>query len=163
MENKEKEKVRIFRYKLSDEITHEIDRFSKIHKQDDRKTFKEAWNLWTEENEALLSMEVRRLTESQYEGDVVQKIFTSARYYYRKKGTEKKTPKERTTYTKIARDVLQEMDSHIEEGLKSPHFKPSDGFADYKDKTTMSMTKEEERKMKKTYKNRYFMMLKSNQ
>lgn len=157
MENKENN--RIFRYKLSLEIANEVDNFSKIHKQDDRKTFKEAWKTWTEANEELLTMEVRRLTENNYEGDVLQKIFTSARYYYRKKGTEKKAPKERQTYTKVPRDILQKMDTHIEEGMKSPDYKPSIGFADYWDKVETNKTKEEERKMKKTYKNRYYIMV----
>jgi hypothetical protein len=146
----------IFRYKLSDEMMQEIDGFSKIHKQDDRHTFKEAWKTWMEENEELLSTETRRLMESKYEGDIIQKIFTSARYYYRKKGTEKKAPKERKLYTKVPREVTQQMDTHIAEGLKSSGFKPSHGFADYWEKTE---TKEEEKKMKKIYKNRYFMMI----
>jgi len=158
MENKANNNIRIFRYKLSEEIANEIDTFSKIHKQDDRKTFKEAWKTWTEANEELLSIEVRRLTESKYEGDILQKIFTSARYYYRKKGTVKKAPKERQTYTKVSRDILQQMDAHIEEGMKSPDYKPSVGFVDYWNKLE-NKTKEEEGKMKKTYKNRYYMMV----
>jgi len=158
MENKENN--RIFRYKLTEEIANEIDTFSKIHKNDDRKTFKEAWKTWTEANEDLLTIEVRRLTESHYEGDVLQKLFTSARYYYRKKGTEKKTPKERQTYTKVSPDILQQMDLHIGEGMKSLDYKPSIGFTDYWEKVEENKkTKEEERKMKKTYKNRYYIMI----
>ena len=83
----------IYRYKFADDVCAELDRFSKVHQYDDRVTFKEAWTEWTNDSEDLISAEVRRLTNLGYEGDVVDKMYKSARYYYRKKSTVKKALK----------------------------------------------------------------------
>ena len=85
--------VNIFRYKFCEDFTKPLYQFSKIHQYDHRKDFKEAWNIWIEENEDLVNKEVRRLTELDYKGDILDKMFKSARYYFRKKSTEKKNQK----------------------------------------------------------------------
>ena len=76
---------KIFRFKFTDEFMEDLYKFSKIHQYDHRKEFKEAWLLWIDDNAELVSDEIERLTRLNYEGDVIDKMFKSARYYFRKK------------------------------------------------------------------------------
>ena len=163
--------VNIFRYKFSNDFTQPLYQFSKIHQYDHRKDFKEAWNIWVEENEDLVNKEVRRLTELDYKGDILDKMFKSARYYFRKKSTEKKEPQKRRVYVGIQSELLSAMDKHISSNKKNEDYKPSNGFDDfckqYIDLLKVEVTnlcksgikdsEEIKNKIKKTYKNRYFM------
>jgi hypothetical protein len=165
--------VNIFRYKFTDEFTGELFKFSKIHQYDHRKDFKEAWNIWTEDNDDIVSEEVRRLTNLGYDGDILDKMFKSARYYFRKKSTEKKEPLKRRDYISIQRDLLDAMDDHIKSKINTDDYKPSDGFDEFC-KANIDLLKEEvnilcrngftnsveiKNKIKKTYKNRYFLII----
>jgi hypothetical protein len=165
--------VNIFRYKFTDEFTGELFKFSKIHQYDHRKDFKEAWNIWTEDNDDIVSEEVRRLTNLRYDGDILDKMFKSARYYFRKKSTEKKEPLKRRDYISIQRDLLDAMDDHIKSKINADDYKPSDGFDEFC-KANIDLLKEEvnilcrngftnsveiKNKIKKTYKNRYFLII----
>jgi len=85
--------VSIFRFKFSDCFVNELYKFSKIHQYDHRKDFKSAWDTWLEENEELVNEETQRLSRLGYDGDAEDKMFKSARYYFRKKSTEKKNHK----------------------------------------------------------------------
>ena len=105
--------VSIYRYKFTDDFTQELYKFSKIHQYDHRKDFKDAWQIWTEENENLVDGEVRRLTNLGYDGDVLDKMFKSARYYFRKKDTDKKEPQKRRVYVGVQKELLEAMDEHI--------------------------------------------------
>lgn len=161
----------IYRYKFADDVCAELDRFSKVHQYDDRKTFKEAWSEWTMDNDDLVTPEVQRLTNLGYEGDILDKMFKSARYYYRKKSTEKKTPTKRRNYVGVQKELLEAMDQYIQDNAS----KPAVGFVDFC-KNHMDLLKTEvdilrangiterqeiQNKIKKTYKNRYFMQIKS--
>ena len=165
--------VNIFRYKFTDEFTGELFKFSKIHQYDHRKDFKEAWNIWTEDNDDIVSEEIRRLTNLAYDGDILDKMFKSARYYFRKKSTEKKEPLKRRDYISIQRDLLDAMDDHIKSKINDDDYKPSDGFDEFC-KANIDLLKEEvnilcrngftnsveiKNKIKKTYKNRYFLII----
>ena len=165
--------VVIYRFKFTEEFMEYLYNFAKIHQYDDRKDFKEAWNVWTEENENLIDQEMRRLLNLGYEGDVLDKMFKSARYYFRKKSTEKKEPRQRRQYISVNRDLLDTMDSHIEDNIYDANYQPKTGFIKFcKDnetllKETISKIFEQgikdseliEDKIKKTYKNRYFMLI----
>ena len=70
----------IYRFKFTEEFMEDLYKFSKIHQYDDRKDFKEAWKVWTKENENIINDEMRRLLNLGYEGDVLDKMFKSARY-----------------------------------------------------------------------------------
>ena len=72
----------IFRYKFSDDFIGELFKFSKIHQYDHRADFKEAWKIWLDDNQDMVTTESRRMTKSGYGGDVMDKMFKSARYYY---------------------------------------------------------------------------------
>jgi hypothetical protein len=165
--------INIYRYKFTDDFTNELYKFSKIHQYDHRKDFKEAWAIWIEENEEIIISEVRRLTELGYDGNVIDKMFTSARYYFRKKSTEKKEPKERRAYISVSKKLLDAIDLHLKNVINNADFKPSNGF-DMFCKKNIGLLKEEvtqlckngftdseeiKNKIKKTYKNRYFILI----
>uniref|UniRef100_A0A6C0K470 Uncharacterized protein n=1 Tax=viral metagenome TaxID=1070528 RepID=A0A6C0K470_9ZZZZ len=162
----------IYRFKFTQNFMDELYKFSKIHQYDDRKSFKEAWETWTDEQEELIEDEISRLDKLGYDGDVPDKMFKSARYYFRKKGTSKPEPKERKKYVGVHKDLLDAMDLHIFNGRNSPDYKPSDGFVDFCKTNTKDLKDEIARllennldsseimsKIKKTYKNRYFISI----
>ena len=162
----------IYRYKFTEEFMEELYKFSKIHQYDDRKDFKEAWKIWTEDNDEIIDIEMRRILNLGYEGDVLNKMFKSARYYFRKKSSEKKEPKQRRQYISVNRELLDAMDNHIEKKIFDKDYQPKTGFIEFcKDnekilKETIAKIFEQgikdseliENKIKKTYKNRYFML-----
>jgi len=161
---------KVFRYKFAADIVEDLNRFAVVHKDDDRHAFKDAWTLWTTNNKDAIEAEVARLRELGFVGDVEDKMFKSARYYFRKKGTEKKAPVVRRDYVSLPKSLLCEMDRHIINNLCMDDFKPSNSF----DKFCMNkdmlrepvlylhangMNIDEIReKIKKTYKNRYFVL-----
>jgi hypothetical protein len=171
---RENNNINIFRYKFTEDFTNELYKFSKIHQYDHRNDFKEAWNIWTEENEDLVDDEIRRLSNLGYDGDILDKMFKSARYYFRKKSTEKKEPQKRRVYVGVQKELLESMDKHITNNINDKEYKPSEGFTIFCKENTETLQKEVSRlckcgltdhieiknKIKKTYKNRYFMLVK---
>ena len=172
-EIKEINKNLIYRYKFTDDFTSELFKFSKIHQYDHRKDFKEAWNQWLEANNEIVSNEERHLTNHGYEGNILDKMFKSARYYFRNKSTEKKAPAKRRDYMGVQKDLLSFMDEHIKSNINRDNYKPSDGFDEFC-KNHIDLIKEEvnilckngitdsteiKNKIKKTYKNRYFLFI----
>ena len=101
-------------------------------------------------------------------------MFKSARYYFRKKSTEKKEPIERRIYVSVQKDLLDAIDEHINSQIKNENYKPSQGFDEFC-KNNIDLLKNEvnilckngltdsneiKKKIKKTYKNRYFLIIK---
>jgi hypothetical protein len=165
--------IGIYRYKFTNEFTNELYKFSKIHQYDHRKDFKEAWEIWIDENSDLIEDETTRLIHLGYEGDILDKMFKSARYYFRKKSTEKKAPAKRRIYVGSQKELLEAMDGHIKSSILAGDFKPSDGFDEFC-KQNVEILKEQvnqfirsgisdsndiKTKIKKTYKNRYFLVI----
>jgi len=162
----------IYRYKFTEEFMEELYKFSKIHQYDDRKDFKEAWKNWTEDNNEIIDVEMRRLLNLGYEGDVLNKMFKSARYYFRKKSEEKKEAKQRRQYISVNKELLDAIDNHIEKKIFDADYQPKTGFIQFC-KDNENILKESivkifeqgikdsqliEDKIKKTYKNRYFIL-----
>jgi len=172
-ENRVSINANIYRYKFTQDFMDELHKFSKIHQYDDRKAFKEAWESWVAENDELVQDEMERLENLKYDGDILDKMFKSARYYFRKKGTAKSEPKSRRQYLSVQKEMLDAMDEHILKKKREPDYKPSDGFSDFCN-THLDLLKEEvvrlvvehqindvnviKDKVKKTYKNRYFIL-----
>ena len=171
--NNEEVVVNIYRYKFTEDFMHELFTFSKVHQYDHRKDFKEAWSVWIDTNENAVNEEVIRLTQLGYEGNILDKMFKSARYYFRKKSTEKKAPAPRREYVGVRKDLLEAIDSHINLHIASANYKPSDGYNDFcnsnleliKDeinhlcRSGFTNSEEIKQKIKKTYKNRYFLVI----
>lgn len=166
----------IYRFKFTEDFMEELYKFSKIHQYDERKDFKEAWKIWVEENEDIINEETLRLNNLGYTGDIIDKMFKSARYYFRKKSSEKKEPKQRRPYVSVTRELLIAMDNHIQKNIFNQDYQPKTGFILFcKDneivlKESLAKILEQgikdseliQEKIKKTYKNRYFMLTQNN-
>jgi hypothetical protein len=162
----------IFRFKFTEEFMEDLYKFAKIHQYDHRKDFKEAWQIWLEENEDIVQEEADRMHYLRYDGDVLDKMFKSARYYFRKKSPIKAEPKQRRQYISVSHELLEAMDMHIRTNIGSNDYQPKTGFIDFYEvnkrlimQTFKSFFEQNikdsefiQTKLKKTYKNRYFML-----
>lgn len=107
-----------YRFNLSKDLIDELTYFSQMHRFDDRKTFKESWIKWkeNEENRILLDLETNRLIREGYDGNIEDKIFKSIRYYIKKKienDINKTAPKKRKQYELLSEKFLETIDEHI--------------------------------------------------
>lgn len=167
--------VNIFRYNFDDNIMDELTTFAKIHQHDDRKTYKEAWKLWLETNKEFVDVEKTRLLVLGYKGDVIDKMYKAARYYFRKKSNVKPDPKNRRKYISMEYELISAMDKHILRNIYNPNYTPSSGYSDfchihldiirseiYRLLDIGISTEDISVKFKKTYKNRYFIITRNN-
>ena len=162
----------IYRFKFTEEFMVELYNFAKIHQYDHRKDFKEAWTKWADENAGIISNETERLIALGYkaEENIDTKMFKSARYYFRKKSPVKPEPKQRRQYISVDHDLLMAMDRHI----INTDSKPEAAFIIFC-KENESVLRQSvaqicaqgindvqqiQSKIKKTYKNRYFLLVK---
>jgi hypothetical protein len=165
--------AQIYRFKFTEAFMIDLNKFAKIHQYDHRKDFKEAWEIWVEENDDIVQEEVDRLNNLGYDGDILDKMFKSARYYFRKKSPIKAEPQVRRQYISVSHDLLNAMDAHIRSIIRSDGFQPKSGFVsfclnnDQVVKATITQIFNQgindgeliQKKLKKTYKNRYFMLI----
>ena len=170
-----KKKINVYRFKFTDKVTETITKFAKIHQFDDRHDYKEAWNEWLEENEDLVNDETKRLQELGYDKDVKDKMFKSGRYYFRKKTGNTTTPVKRRDYITIDHTIIIAMDKHIIENLNKDGYTPAKGYDMFCEENTDLLSREIVQlvktsaidakqladKIKKTYKNRYFIVSRS--
>jgi hypothetical protein len=161
--------LNIYRYNLSEDLSKKILAFSKLYEFEERNDYKEKWELWCEENNDLILLESERLTQLGYEGKILDKMFRASRYYFRKKKLEKNIPKKRERYISLSKQLLQNIDTYINENIKLV-IKPKDMFIQFceiydeliketiKELNEKGFTDREEIdcKIKKTFKNRYF-------
>ena len=168
--------VKTYRYKFSENVVKSLFEFSKLHQFEKRKDYKESWEAWTKQNDELISTESRRLLIDGYNGDVIDKMYKSARYYFRTKPTAKVEPKKRRKYTACSRDFIDNMDEFITKGYKeNKDFKPSEKYSTFCEQNKEDLLKEKNRikaedklednevldKIKKLFKNRYFQLIKN--
>ena len=181
METIQKDEITLktFRFTFGKEFTEELSRFSKVHQYDDRKSFKEAWTIWIKDTDisSLINDEVKRLTNEGFLGDIMDKMYKSGRYYYRKKSEEEKTPRERKEYIGFSKDILADMDKDIQDQLDNKlvvDISPSEAFDNYCENHKMTIVEELKRenpdinswkrddvekmtnRFKKAYKNRFY-------
>jgi len=167
----ETQKCKTLRFKFSDDFVDQLNNFSQIHKHDDSKTFKEAWEKWSEVNKNMINDEINILNTNGYVGNIREKMYKSARYYYKNKSNKKETPKDRRNYTSFSREIIANMDEHIETQLENRDYTPANGFENFGKFLTDEMMEQieifkksndadsnfVEEKLKKTYKNRYYL------
>lgn len=158
-----------YRFKLDPNMINIISDFAQIHQYDDRHDFKEHWKQFTETHETEINTEITRLQQMGYDGNVVNKMFVSARYYFKnkKEKEEEDTHKERKEYIIISKHILNLMDDLIN---NNKSVKPSILFDTFADKYKESIDREVlqlqhimnmndiNKKLKKTFKNRYFII-----
>ena len=168
----------IYRYKLTEDVMSMITKYSKIHEYDDRVTYKEAWNIWFDDNQEILNGEINRLVDLGYKGCVKDKMYKAGRYYFRKKNVNKekgkliKEKQKRRSYISMDLTILDAMDEHISHSMRNSDFTPANGYNEFC-KEHVDLLKNVIRvicegnkitaddiicKIKKTYKNRYFLL-----
>ena len=168
----------IYRFKLANDVVSAITVFAKIHQYDSKQDYKKFWGGWCEENIDLVNMECDRLTDIGYDGDVLDKMYKAGRYYFRKKQlTTVVDPKQRRTYINMNPTVIDSMDAHIKISAFNETFTPANGYDWFCEKHSDILHAEIRRlvvddvnitsgdiisKIKKTYKNRYFIYNKSH-
>lgn len=180
-------KLQTYRFVFSEGFADELYEFAKIHQYDDRKVFKESWKLWLEDKDVVLVVkdEINRLSENGFVGDILDKMYKSARYYYRKKSTQPTIQPERKQYVGFTKEILETMDNHIrllianyatiEDKITISKISPAKGFDaycnEYKHQIIVEATRiysselesisrddieEMTNRFKKTYKNRFY-------
>lgn len=182
MENNSKT---IYRYKLSSEIEILITNFSKLHIYTSRQVFQEKWKEWLEINREGIELEKKRLMDLGYKKNVEEKMYTAARYYFKKKEirneiTEKETREKETNekgtrgYIVLDEKIIKMMDKYITENY-TRDFKPSSSYNNFIELNNDVIEIEIQRlididikklntrdkcrdKIKKTYKNRCFVL-----
>ncbi len=161
----------IYRYEFSSDTLEAISHFAAVHRYDQPVQFKDNWKKWIETQEELITVESRRLRENRYTGDVKDKMYKSARYYFKNKSTEKPPLKERRKYTSLSPQLLTEMDEHIGRAITNS-VRPADGYTSFTTSAKVALDAEMRTllnsnnlsendildKFKKTYKNRYFIV-----
>ena len=165
-----------YRFKFSKGFLEILKEFTRIHKFDDAKVFKEKFEEWKEENIEVINRETSYMINMGYEGDVVNKMYKSARYYFKNKSTEKTKPKKRRQYIGIDVTLKDKMDEFIQEKInKKEVCKPAEAYTEFveMEENTLLLSTEKQRligfgledeavtkKFKKTFKNRYFLKFK---
>ncbi len=168
----------IYRFKFSNELMGSLTEFSNKHRFDDPELFKVYWDRWESQpqNVELINKEKDRLASQGYDGDIHEKMYKTVRYYLKNKSLEKKEPKKRRKYITLDKDFLEKMDDHILEVAIVQDMKPAHAYNNFislssnmrlvdeqikelteKDMTELAATN----KIKKTYKNRYFLQQKN--
>lgn len=105
--------IPVLRFNFTSSIMNELSSFAKIHKHDTRADFKNAWNLWIQNNQQIIHTETLRLQQLGFTGIVIDKMFKSVRYYFRQK-TDAHTPQPtRKKYECIHKPVLSAIDKQI--------------------------------------------------
>ena len=167
--------LNIFRFKFTDAVALQITNFSKVHQYDDRHEYKKNWEEWLEENKELVSNEERRLIGLGYDKCVKDKMFKAGRYYFRKKGFAIAVSVKRRVYISISHAILEAMVAHISNHINDINYTPANGYDCFCETHTNELTIEIQNiikqhsisvtdlasKIKKTYKNRYFIISRS--
>ena len=160
---------KIYRYTFTDDFQKKLIEFTNIHKFDDATIFREYWDEWLVINNNLVLEEIRSLQNKGYTGDAKNKMYKSIRYYYKDKVDKKVEPKKRRVYISLERDILDAMDKHID---KNQTMKPAVAYLSFYNNNSNKQLVEAtltdiiksgldktdaEFKLKKTYKNRFFL------
>lgn len=159
----EKKKPKIFRFKFSIKFLEELKQFSIIHRYDNPKDFKENWETWSKTNTSIIKLEMEYLQNKGYNGDVMEKMYKSARYYFKNKSQKKVEHKKRRVYTRLEEEFLIWMDAHVSRNFNK---KPNEAYLDFiVNSFTLNHINNEKNetdedafalKIKKTYKNRFY-------
>ena len=116
MENQDQNiTLKTYRFILSNEMIEQLSNFAKIHQHDDRKTFKEEWDKWIKNDNItmLINKEIKQLSSNGCNKDIIDKMYKSARYYYRNKSIKEKNTNPRKTYEHTSKEIQEKMNAHI--------------------------------------------------
>tara|TARA_B110000261_G_scaffold74355_2_gene86240 strand:- start:1736 stop:2233 length:498 start_codon:yes stop_codon:yes gene_type:complete len=158
----------IYRFKFSEEFLPTLVEFSTIHQHDKAKVFKEAFEVFTEDNVQEIGLERDKLEKAGYKGNIIEKMYKSARYYFKNKdrSEDNVSHKKRRIYIKQNKEFIDIIDRNLE---SISDLKPSEAFEEFKEQNKQCfedeclrigeyLNKEKTHdKIKKTFKNRYFL------
>jgi hypothetical protein len=173
------------RFLFSEDITELLSEFAKIHHYDERKEYKAAWQEWIAEPDVkdALEAETERIQALGFKGNVIDKMFKSVRYYYRKKNSNQSNEsdtKGSRTYNMLPESTFNKIDEHIKSQIKAnlcindeqiieSKIKPStcfENFCNINKQLFLDMLDGEQpnnqnlnqivERLKKAYKNRYY-------
>jgi hypothetical protein len=166
--------VKIFRFEFSEDFKSELRDFANIHRHDSCEDFKEAWDEWRKEHVDDYDAERERLEALGYSGKFDDKTYTAVRYYFRNRGGNGSRRKEATTrrsYVSLGDDILTKVDEHLRREMTTETFTPAVGYKLFSEEHYYDIEKllsqhgedtpaqkQIEARLKKTYKNRYFLM-----
>jgi hypothetical protein len=120
-------KLCMIKYIFSEEFSKVIHEFSKEHYREPLKIFRESWKLWISNNEIQIKIkeEIEKMRKTNImwtDEEIIQKIYTSARFYYRKKEKkEKKETKENKNtkpYIGFTKEFIRLIDTKIKNKIK---------------------------------------------
>ena len=132
MEQQKKIRIKAIRYNFTPEMMSNIQEFTRIHRFDDRKKYKEEWKCWisTREIQLKVSSEIVRLKGEgcTWEDEVIkEKMYKSSKFYYKKKmETEDERQEEKSDeeekrqekYKGFTKQFLRRIDGYIIEKIK---------------------------------------------
>jgi hypothetical protein len=163
----------VYRFKFAPDFQAVLESFADTHRFDEISVFRESWERWYQMNMSVVNEEEERLKRCGYKSDIKDKIYKSVRYYFKNKSSEKKEVKKRKVYVSLERKFLEDMSRHISEFAAPENYKPAHGYNHFlgSSEYNQRMGEEKERlmeeyqmsecdvekKIKKTYKNRYFL------
>jgi hypothetical protein len=158
----------IYRYTFMKTCTDKLGEFVEIHQHEERLDFKKSWKEWINVNNDLIISETNRLKTDGYEGNVIDKMFISVRFYLKKNLLNKPDidiiKPESLIETKAVKhtsnEIIEIINEHIR--LNILKFSPLNLFNDFniKHKNEL-MNVGDLKKQKKIYKNRYYIIKKS--
>lgn len=159
--------MEIYRHKFAQEISEKIAEFSLEHGGSSLADFKSHWSEFLVTNKDLIEKEASRLQTEGMTANIVEKMFTSARYWHTKKQSKTVKDKNGKSYVTTTRAFLAAIDAHIQK--YGSVMKPSDAFTHFCEvnldalKNEIAYLKADNlsvddirTKIKKTYKNRHF-------
>ena len=161
-----------YRFNFSKNFQEKILKFAKIHEGDELIDFNDYFSKWCKENNNFIENELKNLKERGYQGNIIDKVFKSIRYYFKNKTIGNVESKKRKKYTVKNSEFLNTIKEHIN-SIRIV-MKPSEAYNQYaelyKDEIKKMKSilieneydeKESIKKIKKIYKNKYFIYQKS--
>lgn len=176
--------IQSFRHDFSGAMKANLEQFTQAHYNEPRKQYQQSWNKWTQTHQQIFIEECGALHKQGFEGDPMDKLYKSARYYFRKKNlgtlasqreTCNQEEKERT-YIRIPRKITESMVTFIKQSLENSvqgtklELSQQNAFCDYvtqhKDLIFTSLVKQRQEKgsleenmdkrLKKAFRNKFY-------
>ena len=163
----------IYRHKFTPTFMTRLEEWVSVHKFDENEAFIDNWQLWCRSNELSIENERETLQKNGCKKNIYTKMYKTVRYYLKNKKEEKTEPKKRRPYISLDKDLIEDMDSHVEFSNKKPQQAYEDFLENSDFNKNINNTISELKyiglneddiyfKIKKTYKNRCYIYKKLN-
>jgi hypothetical protein len=163
----------IYRFKFSQEFMPSLIEFSRVHQFDQSPEFKDAFKTFCDENTDIIEKEKQILNDNGYKGEIIDKMYKSARYYFKNKDYTPQETKTRRKYIKQDKEFINNIDEIVIMSLRNNE-KPAISYRNFMDNDEFSAILNAEKlrlgehlgkddvdsKIKKTFKNRFFIQKK---